>query len=240
MFIDNLQSVCENSTTYKYADDVHIAHFMRREGDDMLQQEYDHVMNWSSMNRLPINETKCCVLDITTRKSITPYSIVGPQNSIPQVSSLRVLGVTFSADLKWNKHIEIVIKKANKRVYLIRNLKRAGCPAPILKLAYNSIIRPILLYAYPCLCNLPIYLQEKLLKFERRVFRIIGQKSSASIIDAGEQLCRNLFAKVSRSEGHCLLRCFTRRFTVTRSSQRLRPLRAKTVRFSRSFIRFAR
>lgn len=240
MFIDNLQGVCENSTTYKYADDVHIVHFMRREDEDMLQREYDHVLNWSSTRRLPINETKCCVLDIITKKSITAHPIIGPQNSLPQVSSLRILGVTFSADLKWNKHIEIVIKRANKRMYLIRNLKRSGCPSPILKLAYNSIIRPILLYAYPCFCNLPIRLQEKLLKFERRVFRIIGQSISTSIIDAGEQMCRNLFAKVSRSEDHCLFRCFTQRLTVTRKSQHLRPLRAKSVRFSRSFIRFAR
>ena len=240
MFIDGLHSVCQNSTTYKYADDVHIAHFIRNDGDDRLQEEFDNVMRWSLVNRLPINETKCRVLSIVTKKSLTVNPIVAPGLILPEVPSLRVLGVTFSDYLKWNTHIDNVLKKARKRIYLISNLKRARCPQYSLTLAYNSIIRPILLYAYPCFCNIPVYLQEKLLRFEKRIFRIIGIHSNTSIIDAGENSCKTLFSKISKFRNHCLRRCFVQRSTVTRMSNHLRPIRAKGVRLSRSFIRFAR
>jgi len=239
-FIDSFHSLSENSTIYKYADDIHIVHFVRKSEDDKLQQEYDNILNWSSSNMLPMNETKCRVLDIITKKSLVTSPVISPVGHLPQVSHLRILGVTFSSDLKWNTHIETVLSKANKRLYLIRNLKRSGCPPSSLLLAYTSIIRPIILYAYPCYCNLPIYLRKKILGFERRVFRIVGNSNDTSIVDAGESSCETLFSKVSRYSDHCLRRCFALRLTSTRKSQQLRPVRAKTVRLSRSFTRFAR
>ena len=133
------------------------------------------------------------------------------------------------------------IKKANKRLYPIRNLKRAACSSSAMLLAYNSVIRPLLLYAYPCFCNFPTYLQERLLKLERRVFRIAGASNDVSVIEAGDSLCQNLFAEVcSNSSNHYLRRCFTQQLTNTRQSLKLRPLRAKGLRLSRSFVRFAR
>ena len=154
---------------------------------------------------------------------------------------------------RWNSHVENIIKKANKRLYLIRNLKRAACPSSAMLLAYNSVIRPLLLYAYPCFCNFPAYLRERLLKLERRVFRIAGASNDVSVIEAGDiirwcipyyeagdSLCQNLFAQVCSNNNHCLRRCFTQQLTNTRQSLKLRPLRAKGSRLSRSFVRFAR
>jgi hypothetical protein len=240
LFIDGLQSLCTNSLTYKYADDINIVHFFRKTEEDNLQQEYDNVLEWSNRNRLPLNKAKCCVLDVITKRSITTSPITSHKGFLPQVSSLRVLGVTISSDLKWNMHVENALKKANRRLYLLRNLKRASCPMTFLTLAYNSIIRSTLLYAYPCFCNLPGHLKEKLLRFERRVFRIIGCERSLSVIEAGERSCQRLFDKVVHSSSHPLRRCFTQQATKTRQSLQLRPVRAKTVRLSNSFVRFGR
>jgi hypothetical protein len=240
IFIDSLHSLCENSITYKYADDVNIVHFVRHQQEENLQCEYDNVLNWSSCHSLPINEAKCCVLDIITKKAIVTSLVTGPNGSLPQVDSLRLLGVTFSQDLRWNLHIDNILKKANKRVHFIRNLKRAGCPPSVMLLAYNSIIRSLLLYAYPCFCNLQAYLQVKLLKFEGRIFRMVGATNDTTVIEAGDKFCEHLFQKTSCSTDHCLRRCFTQRLTNTRQSLKLRPIRAKTVRLSQSFIRFGR
>ena len=240
MFIDSLHSLCDNSVTYKYADDVNIVHFIRKVEEDNLQLEFDNVLEWSFNYHLPINQAKCSVMDIITKKSIVCSPLTSSSGMLPRVSSLRILGVTISDNLRWNNHIESVLKRSNKRVYLIRNLKRAACPPPAMLLAYNSIIRPLLLYAYPCFCNLPAYLQERLLKFERRIFRIIGAKNDISVIEAGDQFCQKLFDKVSRSNSHCLRRCFSQQLTNTRQSLKLRPIRSRTSRLSRSFIRFAK
>ena len=92
-------------------DDINIVHFIRKTEEDKLQIEYNNVLEWSSRHRLPINEAKCCVLDIITKKSIVTSAVTGPSGS--QVSSIRILGITLSADLKWNSHVENIIQKAN-------------------------------------------------------------------------------------------------------------------------------
>ena len=45
---------------------------------------------------------------------------------IELVAAAKILGVNFSSDLKWNFHIESNIKKAQKRLYSLSQLKRAG------------------------------------------------------------------------------------------------------------------
>ena len=240
MFVDDLHSVFDNSCTIKYADDLTILHFVRVPSDDKLQLEYDNVLRWSASRSMPINESKCRVLNIITKKSLDVPAIQGPNGFIPQVSSLSLLGVTITDDLKWNSHIETVLKKACKRLYVLRNLRRSGCPSALMLQVYNSIVRSVFIYAYPSFCNLPKFLQDKLLKFERRIFRIVGSDNDVTVIEAAEEMCQRLFSKVAILIGHPLRQCFSQRCTVTRASMQLRPPKAKTKRFSSSFIRFAR
>ena len=37
-----------------------------------------------------------------------------------------LLGVTISSDITWHKHVENIVAKAGKRVYMLYQLKRAG------------------------------------------------------------------------------------------------------------------
>ena len=58
-----------------------------------------------------------------------------------RVSSTKVLGITLRNDLKWNDHIEIITLKAAKRLYLLRQLKRAAVSSNDLVLFSCSVIR---------------------------------------------------------------------------------------------------
>ena len=196
------------------------------------------------MSRNFINFSKCKVLDIVTRKSITLSPVkVSNGTSVPIVTSITLLGITISNDLRWNAHIDCIVKKACKRIFLIRNLRKADCPIPIMFQAYTSFIRSVVLYAYPSFCNIPDYLKSKLVKLEKRVLRIIihdKEHSFPSVIEIGESLCEKLFQKVSSDVSHPLRRCFAPRSARTRTSKVLQPIRSKTSRFSSSFMRFGR
>ena len=72
------------------------------------------------------------------------------------------------------------VKLLVKRVFLIRNIRRAGCCDSLLLTAYKTYIRSVLLYASPCFCNAPSFFLNRLLRFERRIFRIIGCESTCS------------------------------------------------------------
>ena len=56
------------------------------------------------------------------------------------VTSHKVLGLTFQNDLKWGSHIDDIVRKASKRLYIIRVLGREGVPPQELKLIYIYLL----------------------------------------------------------------------------------------------------
>ena len=64
-----------------------------------------------------------------------------------QVSAAKILVVTFRQELKWDDHIDNITAKAAKRLYLLRELKRAGVCCNDLVLFYCSAIRSVLEYS---------------------------------------------------------------------------------------------
>jgi hypothetical protein len=68
--------------------------------------------------------------------------------------------MTLTDDLKWNKHIGIVVLKASKLLYLLKQLRRAAVDKKHLIGFYNACIRSILEYAFHS--SLPTYLSDDL------------------------------------------------------------------------------
>ena len=101
---------------------------------------------------------------------------------MPQVDDLKILGVTFSTNLKWNSLLEDVIRKASQRMYIVCNLKRSACPSKLISTAYVAFIRSVLLYAFPCFCNISLYLRNRMSCVEKRVFRIIGDECKEGLL----------------------------------------------------------
>ena len=90
-----------------------------------------------------------------------------------QVSNVKILGVTFRQDLKWNDHSDNITTKATKRLYLLGELKRAGVSCNDLVLFYCSTIKSVL--EYFCMIfhrSLPRYLSEDLECIQKRAMRI--------------------------------------------------------------------
>ena len=155
------------------------------------------------------------------------------------------LGVTFASDLKWNVHVSKIIKKVSKRIFVIRNLRRGGCPSLLIWRSYVAQMRSVLLYAFPCFCNVPNFLIDKLFRVEKRVRRIINDDTVCvpSLKLAADTLGVRLFQKVLKDEQHPLRSFFDQcGARCTRSSCDIRRPFAKTKRFSRptSFIKFCR
>ena len=82
---------------------------------------------------------------------ITVPRLIIDGNEIDNVQYAKLLGpgVTISSDLTWNKHVENIVAKAGKRVYMLYQLKRAGIGQHDLVIIYDSVIRPVLEYACP-------------------------------------------------------------------------------------------
>ena len=76
--------------------------------------------------------------------------------------------------MKWNCHIDSIIKKAKKRLYSLSQLKRSGLGTRELVQFFCTCIRPITEYACPVFHDgLPVYLSNELEGVQKRAMRII-------------------------------------------------------------------
>ncbi len=65
-------------------------------------------------------------------------------SSVAAVDSFRFLGTTISQDLKWDNHIEFIVKKAQQRLYFLRQLRKFNLPKGLLKPFYSAITESVL------------------------------------------------------------------------------------------------
>jgi len=55
-------------------------------------------------------------------------SLSTPAGPIQLVTTFKLLGLHLDASLSWTTHINTVVSKASKRLYFLKQLKRAGVP----------------------------------------------------------------------------------------------------------------
>ena len=93
------------------------------------------------------------------------------------VSSAKILGVTLS-----NDHVNEAIRKANKRIYFLVLLKRAGVnPRDIINF-YCTVVRPVLEYCSPIFHHaLSEYLIKDVEQVQKRALSIILPDCSYSL-----------------------------------------------------------
>ena len=91
------------------------------------------------------------------------------------IDHAKLLGVrTITSNLSWNMHMSEIVKKASKRLYFLRQLKRAHVEKALLLRFYTSCIRSVCDYAIPVFhASLPQYLIDDLKRVQKRALSII-------------------------------------------------------------------
>ena len=113
------------------------------------------------------------VINFAQNKTVFPPLLI-ENKAVEKITSTRVLGLILQNDLKWNEHIHYMTAKANRRLYMLRLLKRAHADPDTLVNVYFTIIRPVLEYA--CVVwnyNIPAYLDNEIEMVQKRAMRII-------------------------------------------------------------------
>ena len=84
-----------------------------------------------------------------------------------------ILGVFIDSDFRWNSHVDYIHKKACKRLYSLRILRRAGVDQASMLKVYTSSVRSLLEYAVPVWQSIPGYLSDKIESIQKRALKII-------------------------------------------------------------------
>jgi hypothetical protein len=237
----------------KYVDDTSILTATKDPSDTALQSAADTINNWSRDNNMKLNAKKTKELLVSfSKKEVHVPPITINDTVIERVSHAKVLGLFISADLTWNVHVDYILKKANKRMYMLIRCKRAGVSSQDLLKIYCAVIRPVLEYC--CVVwhsSLPKYLHEAIEKVQKRtVYMICGKSKSyhqnlqdlaiESLYERRQKLCKQFFENMMHTDHklNFLIPQTTRRRSEC-SAPAIETPRYRTNRYRDSFIPFA-
>ncbi|XP_078695698.1 uncharacterized protein LOC144924445 [Branchiostoma floridae x Branchiostoma belcheri] len=99
---------------------------------------------------MKMNSRKCKALHICfARTSSTPEPLLIDGQTLETVVHIKVLGVTVQSDLKWEIQVDNMISASNRKLFLLRRLKRFGVTTQDLTTVYIVYVRPTMEYAAP-------------------------------------------------------------------------------------------
>ena len=249
VMINDLQ--VEGVDLWKYVDDTTISETTHKSDCSQIQTAVDNLVRAAQADRFQLNEAKCKELQICFARSKRSFPPVVINNkNIEVVKSAKLLGLLISDDLKWNAHVAEIVKKVASRLYLLRQLKRAGLDPLELICFYTTCIRPVAEYACETFHNsLPIYLPDELERLQKRAFRIIYPTLSYSearvalglpLLSARrEELTTRLFDKILQDPNHRLHHLLPPKNecqVTLRTKRTFNVPLCKTNRFKRSFL----
>lgn len=165
-----------------YADDIIIAHshprakLANKAMNDQLRIMFGFFQKW----KLKLNLDKCSTIMFKGRKSriykngrkYTP-SIEINGTPVRNEMTIKYLGVIFTQDLQFYRHVDYALDKCRKAYFSYHALlkKRGGLSEKVKVTIYKQIIRPILAYAFPIWFGISSHQMERLRKAERRLLR---------------------------------------------------------------------
>ncbi|KAK3522177.1 hypothetical protein QTP70_026991, partial [Hemibagrus guttatus] len=112
-----------------------------QDGDESAyRQEVEQLAAWCSLNNLELNTLKTVEMIVDFSRNtpaLPPLTIMN--STVPTVESFRFLGTTISQDLKWDAHIDSIIKKAQQRLYFLQQLRKFNLPQELLTQFYSAV-----------------------------------------------------------------------------------------------------
>ena len=111
-------------TARLFADDCFLYRNVKNMEDaKQLQHDLDTLQRWERTWLMEFNPDKCEVINITNKRSYVHFDYNIHGKILTHVPHAKYLGLTFSTNLTWNKHIDNITKKAKSTCgFLRRNI----------------------------------------------------------------------------------------------------------------------
>ena len=100
---------------------------------------------WDRHNNLVLNTAKTVEMTVDFRRSppaLPALTIL--DRTVVAVESCKFLGTTITRDLKWDSNISSIIKRAQQRMYFLRQLRKFNLPQELMVRFYTAIIESVI------------------------------------------------------------------------------------------------
>lgn len=171
LYINDVCKVLKHCKIVMFADDA-LIYIVGRDVSALtqqLQEDLDSISIWFKANKLKTNVQKTKAMIFKTQCNID-LSI--DNENIEQVDQIKYLGVIIDQNLKFDKHVDYIVKKISKKVQFFRRIKsKLDFNASIR--VYNVIIKPHFEYCSSVLFLLSQSNIYRLQKLQNKSMRII-------------------------------------------------------------------
>ena len=136
---------------WKYVDDLSIGILSpARDSDTVLQRAQmaaSTLETWSDRNLMKINGKKCQMLICNlSHNTDMDGTVIINNEPVPVVSTMKLLGVHITSDLKWTANTNYITKNASRKLFMLTVLRQFHADLSDLRAVYISFIRPCLEY----------------------------------------------------------------------------------------------
>ena len=123
--------------------------------------------------------------NLNSNLALTLCYLNPPLNNSAQVFTFKLLGVHLSDDLTWAVHCDYIVKKANRRLHALTQIRKCKVSSADIVHIYWALIRCILEYASATFVDLSKYLACYLENVQERAHSIIwpGIKYETAALD---------------------------------------------------------
>ena len=225
---------CVNRTNqlFKYADDTALV--SKCINDDILYREdVNHFTDWCNNNYLQLNvkKTKEMVVDFRTA-SCTHSPLYIDDELVESVTEYKYLGTIIDHRFTFNVNVDAVYKKVKSRLYFVRQLSRLRIDNAIMKLFYTSIVQSVI--SFSIICWFGNCSSESKCKISRviKTCSKLGVQNTSSLEDIYRK-CSLQRCKVIRGDP---LHPLHNSYVMLPSGKRLRSIKCRTSRYTKSFV----
>ena len=233
LFTYDCKSESSQNLILKFADDTSLIGQISHNDESTYRTEVDSLVQWCSLNNLSLNVKKTKEIVIDYRRNTTeilPLKIHGEEVEI--VPCYKYLGTQITNELSWETQITQNLKKSQKRLHFLRQLKSFQVNKSILTTFYQSAVESCLVYGiliWYSAANIKDI--ERLQRLTNTASYIIGVQM-ASLTETYKKRIIKRVTNIMKDENHPL----NNFFEELPSGRRLRSARALTSRFLNTFV----
>ena len=110
--------------------------------------ELDHISAWAAGCNLRLNLAKTREM-VVFRRGVRAVPMPPPILGVLRVTSMNILGVTFSDSLSVSSHIDTIVSKCSQNMYALKILRAHGLSGPSLHMVCRSMLDNRISYAAP-------------------------------------------------------------------------------------------
>ena len=125
LFLIMVNDLNSSNDLVKFVDDSTMWKVLHSDSQSMLPSSVKAYAEWSRDNNMKLKASKTREMSVNFSFSSPSYPpIVIDNQSANIVKHAKILGVIVSSDLKWILHVNAICKKASKRLYALRLLRK--------------------------------------------------------------------------------------------------------------------